>query len=114
MEQGIKFDNNKPEYGLIPPHALDEIVKVLTYGATKYDRENWRKVPDRERRYFDAMMRHLWAIRRGEDVDSETGISHYAHAGCCLLFLLEMQAVPSLREGYADSDDRPYFEGFAS
>lgn len=103
MEQGVKFDSGKPEYGLIPANALHEIVKVLTYGAKKYDRENWRKVPDRERRYFDAMMRHLWAIKRGEDVDSETGISHYAHAGCCLLYLLEMELVDPLKE----KDDRP-------
>jgi len=86
---GIKFDDNKPEYGLLPAIALDDIVKALTYGAQKYDRDNWRKVPDGERRYFDAMMRHLWAIKRGEALDSETGLSHYAHAACCLLFLLE-------------------------
>lgn len=104
MSEGIKFDSDKPEYGLLPPHALDEIVKVLTYGAQKYDRENWRKVPERQRRYFDAMMRHLWAVKRGEAVDNETGLSHYAHAGCCLMFLLEMELQPHLK------DDRPLFE----
>lgn len=98
MEKGIKFDDAKPEYGLIPAAALHEVVKVLTYGATKYSRDNWKLVPDRERRYFDAMQRHLWAARRGESVDSETGISHYAHAACCLMFLLEMEVNPTLKE----------------
>ena len=88
---GVKYDAGKAEYGLIPANALNEIAEVLTYGAAKYSRDNWKIVPDRERRYFDAMMRHLWAIKRGEDCDPETGYSHYAHAGCCLMYLLEMQ-----------------------
>lgn len=109
MEQGIKFDSNKPEYGLVPANALHEIVKVLTYGAQKYSRENWRQVPERERRYFDAMMRHLWAVRRGELVDDETGISHYAHAGCCLLYLLEMELDPNVKEiRHEDVDHEGY------
>ena len=30
---GRKFDGDKLQYGLIPPLALRETVKVLTYGA---------------------------------------------------------------------------------
>jgi hypothetical protein len=37
---GIKFDSEKPDYSLLPPHALDELVKVLTMGKVKYSREN--------------------------------------------------------------------------
>ena len=32
---GIKYDGDKPRYELIPPHALEEMVKVLTIGAKK-------------------------------------------------------------------------------
>jgi hypothetical protein len=88
-QAGRKFDSGKPEYGLVPPYALDELVKVLTIGAQKYERENWRHVPDAERRYFDAMQRHAWAWRRGEILDPETGMHHLAHAACCLFFLYE-------------------------
>lgn len=88
--QGRKFDSGKPEYGLIPPHALDEMVKVLTIGAQKYDRENWRYVKDGERRYFDAAQRHMWAWRRGEDLDPESGLHHLAHAMANLFFLYEI------------------------
>ena len=109
MTEGLKFDSNKPEYGLVPANALHEIVKVLTYGAQKYSRENWRQVPERERRYFDAMMRHLWAVRRGELVDDETGISHYAHAGCCLLYLLEMELDPAVKEKKQDVKITTFF-----
>ncbi len=87
---GRKFDSGKSEYGLIPPHALEEMVKVLTLGAQKYDRDNWRYVPDGKRRYFDAAQRHLWAWKRGEQVDPESGIHHLAHAATNLFFLYEL------------------------
>ena len=34
-------------------------------------------------------MRHLWAWKEGEQVDSESGKNHLAHAMCCLFFMLE-------------------------
>ena len=94
--EGTKYDNDKPEYGLLPPFALEETVKVLTFGAKKYDRENWRKLDDLHNRYFNAAQRHLWAIKRGETHDPETGMHHAAHAMCCLLFLLESEINPNL------------------
>jgi len=89
MSTGRKFDNGKLEYGLLPPFALEETVKVLTFGAQKYERDNWKKVPDSKRRYFDALQRHLWQWKRGEQLDQESGINHLAHAMCCLMFLLD-------------------------
>jgi hypothetical protein len=88
-ESGRKFDGGKLEYGLLPPLALEETVKVLTFGAQKYDRDNWQKVPDSKRRYFDALQRHVWAWKQGEQIDQESGIHHLAHAMCCLMFLYE-------------------------
>ena len=89
IQEGRKFDSNKPEYGLIPPYALEELATVLTVGANKYSRENWRFVPEAKRRYFDAMQRHLWAWKRGEILDLETGRHHLGHAAACLFFLFE-------------------------
>lgn len=89
--EGKKYDNGKPEYGLLPPLALEDLVKVLTFGAKKYDRDNWRYVADAKRRYFDAAQRHLWAWKRGEAADEESGESHLAHALCCIMFLLEIE-----------------------
>jgi hypothetical protein len=87
--KGRKFDGGKLEYGLLPPLALEEVVKVLTFGAQKYDRDNWQVVPESKRRYFDALQRHVWAWKQGEQFDSESGIHHLAHAMCCLMFLYE-------------------------
>lgn len=93
---GRKFDGGKLEYGLLPPHALEETVKVLTFGAQKYERDNWQKVPDSKRRYFDALQRHVWAWKTGEQNDPESGIHHLAHAMCCLMFLYEHDTIYSL------------------
>ena len=89
MQIGRKFDGGKLEYGLLPPLALEEVVKVLTFGAQKYERDNWQKVSDAKRRYFDALQRHIWAWKKGEQIDPESGIHHLAHAMCCLMFLFE-------------------------
>jgi hypothetical protein len=96
---GRKFDGNKLEYGLLPPIALEETVKVLTFGAQKYERDNWKKVPDSKRRYFDALQRHMWAWKKGEQMDPESGMHHLAHAMCCLMFLYEHDIMYSLDNG---------------
>jgi len=88
---GVKFDSGKPEYGLIPAFALEEVAKVLSYGANKYAPNNWRHVENSPKRYYDAAQRHIWAIARGEVNDPESGFAHAAHAATCLLFLIEYQ-----------------------
>jgi hypothetical protein len=95
---GRKFDGGKPQYGLLPPLALEETAKVLTFGAEKYEPDNWKFVPDSKRRYFDALQRHLWQWKAGEQNDQETGLSHLAHAMCCLMFLYEHDVKYSLEK----------------
>lgn len=87
---GRKFDGGKLQYGLLPPHALQDVVKVLTFGAEKYEIDNWKRVPEAKRRYFDAAQRHLWAYKAGEMNDPETGVNHLAHAVCCLMFINDL------------------------
>ena len=85
---GVKYDNGKPQWSLLPFRALTQVVEVLTYGATKYAPDNWKKVPDARRRYIDAGFRHFTAYASGETHDPETGKHHLAHAICCLLYLI--------------------------
>ena len=86
---GRKFDGDKLQYGLLPPLALKATVEILTFGAKKYEPDNWKHFQDSKRRYFDAMQRHLWAWKEGEQNDPESGKNHLAHALCCLMFLYE-------------------------
>lgn len=85
---GVKYDNDKLRWDLLPFREVEEVVKVLTKGAKKYSVDNWKNIDDPQNRYFAAAMRHLVAWRMDEKLDIETGINHLAHAVCCLLFLM--------------------------
>jgi hypothetical protein len=87
---GRKDDTGKDRWDLLPWDATRAIVRVLTRGAEKYAPDNWKKVPDARNRYFAAAQRHMTAWWEGEELDPETGESHLAHAGCCILFLLAL------------------------
>ena len=105
-EFGLKFDDEKPDMYLLPPLATLEVGKVLTYGAKKYNPENWRKLDLLQERYTSAAMRHILAHMAGEKNDEETGLSHLAHAMCCLMFKLEdelLNAKTSETEGLRES-----------
>lgn len=85
-----KYDTGKLPYDLLPSDAVEDILSVLHFGAEKYAARNWELGMDWSRP-FAALMRHMWAWWRGEDTDPESGLSHLAHAGCCILFLLAYQ-----------------------
>lgn len=78
----------KARWDLLPIGALEEVVKVLTIGAQKYNDNNWMQVEKLRRRYFGGDLRHTMAWRLGEITDPETGRHHLAHAICNLLFIL--------------------------
>ena len=90
-EPGKKFDAGKPSMSLLPGEAMEAIARVLDYGAKKYDAHNWRKGMSWSR-LLDGGLRHLFAFARGERKDPETGLSHLAHAGAGLLFLITYEA----------------------
>jgi hypothetical protein len=90
--EGLKFDDDKPRWDLLPLNPIEDIVKVLTFGATKYGPNNWRGVENAKERYFAALLRHIVAYRKGEYKDPETGLPHIAHALCNLVFLHELEA----------------------
>lgn len=89
--EGVKYDDSKPDYTLLPWDALEEVVRCLEYGARKYARDNWKKVPDAFDRYERAGFRHRAARVRGEDVDPESGCRHLAHEVCSLLFQMSLR-----------------------
>jgi hypothetical protein len=90
LQAGRKDDAEKPRWDLLPFAGLEQVVKVLTFGAKKYAPENWRRVEGWRWRYFRAAIGHLAAWKAGEKLDPESGLPHLAHAACCVLFLLEL------------------------
>lgn len=90
MSGGIKHDQGKVPLELLSTKALREMAKVMDFGRQKYNAHNWRKGIEWSR-VIGAALRHLTSFNDGEDRDPETGISHLAHAACCLMFLLEYE-----------------------
>lgn len=103
---GKKYDAGKPMYALVPANALEEVTKVLTAGAVKYNEplseENWRKVDSPFFRYYSAAMRHMESDRRGEMIDVDktnpdgsiskgTDCYHLACAVASLMFMLQLR-----------------------
>lgn len=83
---GTKYDDEKPRMDLLDSEWLENVSKVLTFGAKKYDAHDWRK-GIKYSRLIAAAYRHLGAINRGEDIDPESGLPHAAHLSCCVMFL---------------------------
>ena len=72
---------------LLPFDALEEIARVLEFGAKKHGRRDWERGLSWSG-LAAKILRHLFAWMRGADRDDESGRLHLAHAACCLLFLL--------------------------
>lgn len=69
---------------------IRDVTEILTFGATKYSPNNWQGVRPGIR-YTSGTLRHLMAIERGENDDPDSGLQHFAHIGCGVIFCLWMQ-----------------------
>ncbi len=86
----VKADTQKNRLDLLPFAALEEVGLAFTYGATKYSDNNYRKGM-KWGRILGALLRHTTAWARGENKDPESGLRHLAHAGACVLMLLDAE-----------------------
>lgn len=103
LDIAIKHDAEKTEYHYMSPVAIEQLNRVLSFGAKKYASHNWR-AGFKWSRVLSAAFRHLFAWMAGQDKDPETGISHLAHAMCCIMFLLEFETThPELDDRYKGS-----------
>lgn len=104
MKEGLKYDEGKARWDLLPIEPIEEIVKVLTFGSIKYDDNSWQKLENGKERYFAALMRHIAAWKKGEKKAKDSGIHHLAHAACNLVFLLWLEkeyeniVIPSIHD----------------
>ena len=100
----VKHDQNKVDWAILPLDALEEIIKVFQFGEKKYARGNFANGDGLEyTRVLNSLMRHTTSFMRGEDNDPETGMSHMAHAGCCVLMLLHFI---THKDQFPSNDDR--------
>jgi len=97
--QGLRFNQNKPKWSLVPQSALLPMVQVLEFGAEKYAPYNWMKGLS-VIEICESLKRHLDKFMEGENVDDESKLSHIGHIQCNALFLSWMM------ENKPSMDDR--------
>ena len=93
-QPGVKNDHGKNKLGLIFngfANALWAVGQVGTFGAVKYTEDSWCSVLNAEKRYTDALYRHLLLEAQGEKFDDESGLLHAAHTAWNALARLELQ-----------------------
>jgi len=81
--------------------VLMELGLAMMEGDRKYGGHNYRVAGVRYSVYYDAVMRHLMAWWEGEDIDSDSGLSHITKA---------MSGLSVLRDAMINdmaTDDRP-------
>jgi len=99
VSAGVKHDAEKPPLDLIPPEALFDEAMAWNFGAKKYGRYNFR-AGIAYTRLLAALLRHAYALVKGEDNDPESGLPHEAHIRCCAGMLAVMKKTRK------DLDDR--------
>lgn len=97
---GVKFDQGKDRYELIPPEGPRAVAVILGIGAAKYAARNWEQGMEWSRPYA-AIQRHLQAWWGGENNDRDTGKSHLWHVATNIFFLIAYEARGK------GTDDRP-------
>lgn len=86
---GLKKDTGKPRMDLLPDDALEDIARVLGFGADKYAPGNWALgIPISK--LIAAQKRHMKDFIEGRDFDPESGLHQMAHVACNDLFILWM------------------------
>jgi hypothetical protein len=86
---------------LVPPSAKHFLAMALADGARKYGPYNWREHNISVSVYKAALERHMDAFWDGEDLASDSGVHHAAHALACIAIMLDAMTIGMLH------DDRP-------
>jgi hypothetical protein len=103
----IKHDSGKQRWDFVPFDALNEVVKVYTWGhdVEGYGPDNWKTVEPHDR-YFAALHRHLTSWRCGEIHDKKSGLFAMAHvifnAMCLLWFDLKEGSQPDIKTRFGE------------
>ena len=86
---GDRFNEGKLRWSLVSWKALEPLVRVLMFGAEKYDDHNWKKGL-KYTEVCESLQRHMNAFIDGEDDDQESKLSHVGHILCNAMFLSYM------------------------
>lgn len=80
--KALRYNTDKPDYTFITRSIMDALARVMTYGAKKYARDNWKLSLGTEHHeqfqsdIIKSLLRHAHAINDGELIDEESGLRH--------------------------------------
>lgn len=94
--KGGKQSQTAYGFHLIDTDAILSLAEVLQYGASRYERDNWRKIPAEE--HFNHMQIHYYAWLKGDTSDD-----HLGHFFC--------RAMMVYATGKAEGIDLPFKKG---
>lgn len=113
QEEALRYNSDKRKWALVDFDSLEDMVKVLEFGAKKYAEHNWKKGL-KTHEIFESMMRHMVAYMNGEDNDSESGLPHTGHIMCNAMFLSYMHKYkPDFDTRYKDVNKAHYENSMA-
>ena len=76
--KAMRFNEGKRKWSLVDFKSLEPMIEALEYGAEKYSPDGWKKGYDKKE-ILESMMRHIASLMDGEEVDTESGVSHMGH-----------------------------------
>lgn len=96
--KGLRYNRSKLKWSLIDFKSLEPMAQVLMYGAEKYTikdengkvitsgKDNWKNgmIPSE---ICESLLRHVFALLRGEINDPESKLPHTGHIMCNVMFL---------------------------
>lgn len=92
-KEAARFNEGKPRLSYFRrsfQKMVEGIAWVKTFGANKYEEDNWRSGGKPDAEYWDSMDRHIDYFLNGEVYDQDSGCHHLAHACWNLCALLEL------------------------
>lgn len=101
MEEAKRFNAGKNRLDLVPASMIEEVGKILTFGADKYGDNNWKKGM-KWTKCIASLKRHLLEFEKGVDFDEESQELHISHILTNAAFLLEYYKIAP------QFDDRPH------
>jgi hypothetical protein len=109
-KEGMRFNDNKMRFDLIPLEWEVELARVLTIGAAKYTEDNWLKgMP--WKKIYSSMVRHANKFRSGMSLDQETRCHHLAMVAWNALALMSYE-MRGVGEDFRKNEPLLYDEDF--
>jgi hypothetical protein len=101
VDKALRYNEGKLRYDLLDPYAIQELVRVFTFGAKKYADHNWKKGM-KWSKILASLKRHIAEFEMGTEIDPESKCHHMALAAWNALALVTYSQI------YPQGDDRPH------